>query len=280
MEPWAAVDSRQYIVAFELHSPRGCPPDFHLPPSLSGFDTGLFLPRDDPDWFGRCSYPPRILLLKGSVLYILPHPSTHGPACECPIEKLVSVESGQMLLKGWLRFTGAGFDCTLPYNTRGFPCVFSFMRRLRDKALGGAAPNGAPEVRLGAGLDIKFANALTRELDSGEQVAAQFFQPPKELKSNRWLIPRRHWLPGDLVVVTGRRLLWISDRERGSYSRYGSVASYAPLGAVRALELIPDRGGLTLDVALRGESHWQIPIRPENRRDADDFAAVVGRSRN
>ena len=48
-----AIDSRHYIVAFELRSTDDCPPDFELPSSLAGFDAGLFLPRDDPDWFGR-----------------------------------------------------------------------------------------------------------------------------------------------------------------------------------------------------------------------------------
>jgi len=43
-----SIDSRRYIVAFELRSKDDGPPDFELPASLAGFDTGLFLPRDDP----------------------------------------------------------------------------------------------------------------------------------------------------------------------------------------------------------------------------------------
>ncbi len=68
MGEWPAIDSRDYIVALELRSPDDWPADFVLPPTLAGFETGLFLPRADPDWFGRSSYPPRVLLLKGSAL--------------------------------------------------------------------------------------------------------------------------------------------------------------------------------------------------------------------
>ena len=178
-----AMDSRHYIVAFELRSTDDCPPDFELPSTLAGFDAGLFLPRDDPDWFGRSFYPPRILLLKDSALYIVSHPSTGEPPRQFAMEQIASVESGHMLLKGWLRFTGSGFDCTVPYNTRGFPAVFRFMRRFRDKLLRGAQPPATAEADPGAGLDIKFGNALARELDSGEAVLMQAFQPPTEAGS-------------------------------------------------------------------------------------------------
>ena len=139
MEEWPAIDSRDYIVAFELRSIDDCPPDFELPSSVAGFDTGLFLPRGDRDWFGRPSYPPRVLLLKGGALYIVSHPSTGEPPRQCAMEQISSVESGHMLLKGWLRFTGSGFDYTVRYNTRGFRSVFRFMRRFRDELLRGAS---------------------------------------------------------------------------------------------------------------------------------------------
>ena len=147
-----------------------------------------------------------------------------------------------MLLKGWLRLTGSGFDSTVGYNTRGFPSVFRFMRRFRDKLLNGG-PCVTPEVDLGANLDIKFANALERELDSGETVLIQLFQPPGRVRSGSWLLPHRRWSAGDLLALTGTRLLWITDRERGYRSRYGSIASYAPPNAVLHIGLTSGRFG-------------------------------------
>ncbi len=275
MQAWGPSDSRDYIVAFELHSPDDCPRDIHLPSAVAGFDTGLFLPRDDPDWFGRSSFPPRVLLLKGSVLYIVSHPSAGKAPAEYAIEQISSLESGHMLLKGWLRFTGSGIDHTVRYNTRGFRSVVGFMQRFRKKFLDDAGPNSVPEVCFGAGLDIKFGNALTREVDLGEKATAQFFQPPKELKSNRWLIRRRRWLPGDLLVLTGRRLMWITDRDRGSCARYGSMVSYTPLRMVRTVELASGPTGNTLRVELPGDYCWRIPIASSSRQQADDFAAYT-----
>jgi hypothetical protein len=278
MGEWPAIDSRQYIVAFELRSTEDCPPDFDLPTSLAGFETGIFLPRGDSDWFGRWSYPPRILLLKGSALYLVSHPSTGEPPSRCTMEQISSVESGHMLLKGWLRFTGPGFDYTVRYNTRGFPPVLRFMGHLQDKLLRGARLRVNSEAHPGVGLDIKFGNALALELDSGEIVLMHVFQPPRQVRSRGWLLPSRHWIAGDLLALTDRRLLWITDRERGSYSRYGSIASYAPFGAVRSIGLTSGRSGHILQVNLNG-SAWRIPIIAESRWDcqrvAEEFAAAL-----
>jgi hypothetical protein len=129
------------------------------------------------------------------------------------------------------------------------------------------------------GLDMKFANALALELDVGETILMRTFQPPKEVVSRRWLVPRRHWVAGDLLALTTRRLLWITDRESGSYSRYGSVASYAPFDAVQSLGLVSGRGGQILQVDLHSGSAWRIPIASERRWDweraVDDFAAAI-----
>jgi len=275
MKAWPAVDSRDYIVAFELTSTNDCPPDFELPSSVAGFDTGLFLPRGERDWFGRPSYPPRVLLLKGGTLCIVSHPSTGEPLRQCAMEQISSVESGHMLLKGWLRFTGSGFDCTVRYNTRGLQSVFQFMQRFGNELLGAPLPLGASMLPFEPGLDIKFANALALELDSGETVLMQAFQPPREVVSRRWLLPRHHWISGDLLALTSRRLLWITDRERGSYSRYGSIASYAPFDAVLSIGLTSGRGADILQVNLNNGFAWQIPIALENQRVAEDFAVAL-----
>ena len=279
MGEWTAIDSRDYIVAFEFRSIDACPPDFELPPSIAGFDIGLFLPRGDRDWFGRPLYPPCVLLLKDGTLHIVAHPSTKEPPRQCALDQIDSVESGNMLLKGWLRFVGSGFDYNVRYNTRGFPAVFRFIRCLQEKLLPGAQPGARSGTNFGPDPDIKFGNALSLELDTGEAVRMQVFQPPRDVKSRSWLLPRHRWMAGDLLALTGTRLLWITDRERGSYSRYGSVASYAPLGAVRNIGLTWGREGHVLQVDLKSGSAWRIPIAAESRRNfervGEKFAAAL-----
>jgi hypothetical protein len=255
---WAAKDSRDYIVAFALSSTNDCPADFELPSSMAGFDTGLFLPRGYRD--------PCVLLLKDDTLSIVSHPGTGEPPRQCGLQQISSVEAGHMLLKGWLRFTGSGFDYTIRYNTRGIGPVLRFMRCFRERWLRGAGPHGTSDADAGTGLDIKFGNALALEIDSGESLLLHVFQPPREARRHRWLA-------GDLLALTSRRLLWITDRERGFCSRYGSIATYVPLEAVRSIVLIS--GGDMLQVELNDGTAWQIPIAAENRGVVEELAAAL-----
>jgi hypothetical protein len=268
-----ATDSRHYIVAFELRSVADCPLDFALPDSLAGFDAGLFLPRDDPDRLGLSSYPPRILLLQGGALAIVAHPSAGEQTHRWAMAQISAVESGHMLLKGWLRFSGAAFDCTVRYNTRGCPSVDRFMARFRSDYLRITQPRDAHEAHPGERLDIKFANALDAERDCGEAVYLQFFQPPEERASKRWWFPQPRCAAGDLLALTDRRLLWITDRENGFRSRYGTIASYAPLDAVSDVALVP--GGLQVD--LNGSAAWHVPIAPAYRQSVEEFAAAFAK---
>ena len=108
MKTWATVDSRQYVVAYGGHSAAECPPDFLLPTELGHFETGLFLPRGDPDWFGRSSYPPRLLWLTKETFHVVPHPTSSEQPSDFRVEDVCFVESAHILLKGWLRFRWAG----------------------------------------------------------------------------------------------------------------------------------------------------------------------------
>jgi len=276
----AQVDSRQYIIAYAVPSIAECPSDFSLPAGLEHFKAGVFLPRDDPDWFGRSSYPPRLLVLTSDTVCIVPHPDSNGESSNFRIDDICFVASGHFLLKGWLRFAGRGSDCTLPYNTRGLPSVQEFMQRLREVLLEEAPGFPAPGTRLGADLDIKFSNAVIRELDRSESRVAVFFQPPEDLRSSQWFTARRSRAPGDVLVLTPGRLLWITDRDRGSHSRFGSVASYAPLRALRAIGFGPDRNDPVLQVSLQGDRGWDIPIRRKNLEDAEAFVALANIQKN
>jgi hypothetical protein len=237
MGQWNPVDSRDYVVAFELHSPDDCPSDFNLEFGIAQFEAGLFLPGGDKDWFGRSSYPPHVLLLTRDLLRILLHPSAHSSVVEWPLESISSVEAGHMLLKGWLQFAGGGISYKVRYNTRGLCSVSKFMCRLRQKLLGASGGRRTGASSESSELDLKFAYALGSEREAEESITAEFFQGPSVDENRVWVLPRRRRLAGDLLVLSDRRIIWITDRYRGFHSPYGTVISYAPLRAVRRLDL-------------------------------------------
>jgi hypothetical protein len=145
------------------------------------------------------------------------------------------------------------------------------MARFRGDYLHGGQSRDASAVHRGERLDIKFANAVEAELDAAETVQLQVFQPPEELPPSGCWLARRRSVAGDLLALTDRRLLWITDREKGFRSLYGSIASYAPLDALSHIALISD----SFRVDLKGGPAWQVPIAPAYRQAAEELAAAV-----
>lgn len=257
------VDSRRYIIAYGLHSREEVPPDFGERDVLPEFQAGLFLPRADPDWFGRSAYPPRVLALIPAGLQILPHPASKAHAEFLSWEQLCFIEWGRNLLHAWLRLVGQGFDHTLFYNGRGGKAVDAFMPKLRAHFLGESGSSHKRGADLGDPLDLKFGYLLAHELDAGEAVRASLFRQAVKSSRGTFGFKRDGTVPGDLVAITSSRVLWITDRYGRGYSRYGSIVRYAPLSRIAVLSR--DGGGGVLRVHFRcAADAWRIPAGSEN----------------
>ena len=273
MATFPQVDSRHYIFALELHSREDLPPDFTLPDKLGAFEMGLFLPRDDPDWFGRSSYPARALLLSSDRLLIVAHPKANEPATEIPLQDLQFAESGHILLIGWLRLAWGKSERVLPYNTRARRPFERFLRRMREKCLPSVtAVSDKAASHMGPPLDLKFGYARSSEIDAGERVLVEFFSPAEKQNRRRWVFRFDHWSPADLVCVTDRRLLWITDRHEGRCQRYGAVSRYAPLRNISELSCERTGNACRLRIALRSGASWQVPAPSAMHEQAAEFA--------
>ena len=266
------VDSRQYVITYGIESPKEIPPDFLRQELLEDFQAGLFLPRDQPDWFGRSRYPPRILSLVGRALWIDAHPSAKEPCRRIALDELVYMESGHMLLRGWLRFVTASFEQTVFYSTVFRRTVGRFLRRLRAAWMAPEPPSTQPSgEEFEETPEVKFRNALAYELDPDETLRGRMFVAPREMTWGFLIHRWKSWAPGDLLLLTPRRLLWITDRDWGSQARYGTIARYAPLSRIRSVTWDVRKGGGALRIELAAGRRWEIPVPPEHRDAARWF---------
>jgi len=250
-----AVDSRQYRFAFAIDAFSAVPADFVLPPDIDAFDAGVFLPRDDADWLGRRKYPPRILLLRGREVLIVPHPAAGEHPVRIPLDRIERLEWGRILLIGGIALTCDGGQIRLQYNTRSRGPVEQCIKALQDRWL----PPTPTNLTLFAGafdvpLDLKFKYARSAELLAGETPLAQFFQPPPA---------------ADLVLLTSRRLFWITERRKGRYERYGTVSRSARLTSVTGVTCVDSK----LAMLFKSGDSWCIPLREEQRQQVQQFAA-------
>jgi len=246
------VDSRHYVFALPLHSPEDIPRDFGYR-RQDDFLAGVFLPRDDPDWFGRSGYPARLLLLFEGHVAIVPHPKSPKAApTYLGLEDVEAVESGQALLVGWIRLHSRQ-TADVPYNRRTSAPVERWLQALRHRLC--PKPDVPPRAchMVGDPLDIKFTNALAAESEAGEQAATVWFKAPVARSVGTWIFSRRTTGPGHLIAAMSDRLLWLTDRMGRGRERYGYVATYAPLRHIENFSIEPDMATVTLKSGIRWE---------------------------
>ena len=277
MSPGASGgDSRQYRFTFAIEALSQVPPDFVLPPEFRAFDAGVFLPRGDVDWLGRRRYPARILLLSDREAMVAPHPAAGELPVRVSLDRIERVEWGRILLTGWIVLTWDGGQISLPYNTRARGPVEKCMKTLQDRWLPAAPARPAPPTwAFGEPLDLKFEYARSAELIDGEAPLAQFFQPAvRGLRRRSWF-RRNDSSAGDLVLVTSRRLLWITERHKGSYGRYGTVSHSTRLSSIAGVRCVWTQRAGSLEIAFRSGDPWHIPVREDQKQEARRFEAAV-----
>jgi hypothetical protein len=243
-------------------------------PSEQGFRIGIFLPRDDPDWFGRFKFPPRLLVLGADSILVLTHPNCGGGSVRIPLAELAFYEVGHIFLIGRLQFTTAASEVLLPYNARSDRHITEFLDVLAQAYLPGERDRGSCEISAyGEPLDIKFRNHLQTALKEGERIHAQWFSPSAQVW-RRWgpfRVPSQ--VPGDLVALTDRKILWITDRWEGHFERYGSMTSIGPLRGIESVRCEGAGAGSALTICFRGAAAaWHIPVQPGYIEAAQVFA--------
>jgi hypothetical protein len=108
-------------------------------------------------------------------------------------------------------------------------------------------------------LDFKFKTALAHEIDRDEPVWIQVFRRHRLSARRRfWFLRERK--PADLFAITGRRVLWMTDRYRENYSPYGSMVRSAPIEELYDVAGEAGADGTLLPVTFRSGHAWRIPF--------------------
>lgn len=269
------VDSRYYSFSYLIRSPGDLPEDFPIPPEQ--VRIGVFLPRGDPDWFGRSKFPPRILVLGADSILALTHPNCGGGSVRISLADIVFYEVGHILLIGWLRFMAAESEVRLPYNTRSDRPIRAFLTELAQTYLPSEPDHGSCEMAaFGSPLDIKFRNHLEAALQQGERIRAQWFSPPMQVARRGGPFRIRSEEAGDLLALMNQRILWITDRREGCYERYGNITRTGPLREIDGVRCQCDGSGSALTICFRGAVSWHIPLRCDQIEAAQSFAESLG----
>jgi hypothetical protein len=135
------VDSRSYIFIYPLKGNTDIPADFPRDIRSLTFETGVFMPQGESNWFTRPpKYPARLLLLEGRSLHIIPHPTSEQLPVEIKLDDLLQLETGCVLLLGWIKLTTRIGIQDLVYNTRASRPLEEFLGQLKRRWLENVLP--------------------------------------------------------------------------------------------------------------------------------------------
>jgi hypothetical protein len=272
------MDSRTYRFIYPLLTNADIPSDFPKEVRERSFEAGIFLPQDDSNWFTRPpQFPARLLLLEEQALSIIPHPTSGQGPVTISWRDLIQLETGYILLLGWMKFTTHNGVHELLYNTRASRPLEKFLSLLRQRWLrhDDTRHIEVSPVLVGEALDIKFRNLMHFEMDPEEKVIVQFFQPPVKTETKYFLLRRISCLPGHLLLLTSEsRLLWITDDYRQTRELYAGISRSAPARVFRncCLELVKEQ--LHLVLSFEADPVWYIPVRGSTE-DALVFAQTL-----
>jgi hypothetical protein len=265
---WASADSRDYITPFGISGLNDVPRDILVPPGMPEEFDGLFLPQD-LGWFGARKFPPRVLVFAGDAVWVV---ARGGPQTRIPLHAVEVLECGRILLSGWIRFEWNQTSLTLPYNRQGARSVEGFLQRLKNSWLPEvAAFRHVPPRKCGREPDLKFGYAKSDEALEDERTLLQFFQPLAPVTERRFLWRRKTWSAGDLLVVSSRRVLWITERHRSSFAPYGTISRSTPLAAASEVRCGLFGGKPHLEIELRSGKTWQVPLHEDMEKEAGEF---------
>jgi hypothetical protein len=267
------MDSRGYICAFTLDDLSDVPADFKIPGGVSTLLGGVFLPQSELDWLRRRAYPARVVLLTREALWVVPHPSARPDAACVLLEELDLVECGRILLLGWIGLHWRDCGLTLRYNRRSGSMVERFLTRLRGCWL--AHPTEIDHLLQwdNIALDKKFNHALADEtVPAGEQHLARFFQPATRRVKGRFF-KTETWTAGDLLVLTNRRILWITDRRESAREPYGTVSRSVPLPRLASVHFRAKGERPFIEIVTLSGSVLGVPVIDGLQKDACAFAS-------
>ncbi len=257
------MDSRSYIFIYPLKGNTDIPADFPREVRSLPFETGVFMPQDESNWFTRPpKYPARLLLLQGRSLHIVPHPTSEQLPVEIKLDDLLQLETGCILLLGWTKFTTGSGIWDLVYNTRASEPLEKFLSVLKRRWFDMAPPIPTAELRsYGNEVDIKFNYSMREELDREENVLLQYFQAPVAVKKKVLFFRRIEWRPGSLLLVTSRnRIVWITDRYKQRRELYVTISFSAPFSSLQSCNLYEVDGQQSIVILFTSGIDWRIPV--------------------
>lgn len=260
-------------------------------PGYSGsFPYTVFLPSTGAFW-NRTN--PKLICMFDDRIYVLETQANRASSTCYPLEDIVYVECGRVLLKSWITINGVSSSASVVFNTVRDYMLEPFVRNVRASKAHLRLPEGRDEEHREelckcdylCELNFKYMNYARQSILPGERIARIVYQPDICVRSLRMFGRSllNVCLTAHLIILTDKELITIREdkgvitsigRTRGGI-RHGGVFSYLPLEGIVGLAFDAHNGdgNVTLSIRLSGDRSIHATFSPDNA-DLDSFSVT------
>jgi hypothetical protein len=275
--PLTAFEQTRRSWAHLLESPNEAPAVFRE--ALDGymaagapFPYAVFTPTYEG--FLRRLNEKLVWCASGSV-YVVERARDRVGATRIPLEEIDALEIGCILLKSWIKFSGATTSaCTLQFNTVTDYLFAPILKAIRGAERAGEADRGElAKLDYLMARNMKLCYYARTGLLAGDTLRASLLQD-EILRQTLGLGLTRTLCRAHIALVTGRELILI--RDAPGPTRHGAVHTLIPLDRISSATLDERKPGLlTLAVCLRYGGAVEMPYTMENRSAAETLVAML-----
>jgi hypothetical protein len=234
----------------------------------------------------------KLVCLVDGTFHIVERTRDHLLPVSYRLENITCVETGSILLRGWLSVRGIADEGQPASTTVRFNTVTErlFAPLLSEIRAGSHPPSGADldaersKFQELLSENYKFMNFSRSSILAGEEVLCYVLQP--ELRRQLLRISGRalsHCIsPTHIAILTDRELILISEENeswRQSFSRvrYGGIWHYVPLPKISAAAVtLREDGLLKMCIDLPCEEKLERLFAPTSGSQVDELVARIG----
>jgi hypothetical protein len=223
------------------------------------------------------------------ILYVLESQEGTLSITPFPVNQILDIEVGAILLFSWLTIRGVTpnglFQSkTIEFNSVSYPHFIPFINRARSAPAAPNAPALEQEKRKFEYLTsstFKFSNYGRKSLMGREKVLQIIWQPEirEPMFSRLGMVFHRTVSYAHLSILTDEELILIREDDLTRITKgnhYGGIGRYIPHRSLRSVRLSEsDHGKFNLRIGLAGETEIQVMFRIENRPQLDQLVRTV-----
>jgi len=249
------------------------------------FPYTLVIPEEKGAFFQSLKSA-KMLCVSESRLILLENVRGMAVSREIPLDSIVSLEHGRILLNSWLKISTGSNTITISFNTAHenlfLPVIEAIRPAVKHEGMSPLSQIRHQEELAKLGYlwktNFKYFNLSRKSILPGESIREVVYQPEMKLSTltlfKKPVFSRA--LTGHLVILTGNELILINEVEKTKDSQhllYGGIFTYLPLKHIANVTFNEKKGetDCVMTVTLSDETSYRAEFSSDSAVNLELF---------